>query len=203
MEWGRIHVLDIILFILDAVMGEVVSPKDVQALQRAAQQVGYDAELLKATESVNFRQKNRLFEKIKHHFGDAAALAGKTMALWGLSFKPNTDDMREAPSRALIEALWQAGVKVQAFDPVAMKECQHIYGQRDDLVLMGTKEQALRNADGLIIVTEWQQFRVPDFDLIKTELKNPVIFDGRNLFNLDAMKRRGFTYYSIGRNHAS
>ncbi|HQU98628.1 MAG TPA: UDP-glucose/GDP-mannose dehydrogenase family protein [Nitrosomonas sp.] len=178
-------------------------PKDVQALQRAAQQVGYDAELLKATESVNFRQKNRLFEKIKHHFGDAAALAGKTMALWGLSFKPNTDDMREAPSRALIEALWQAGVKVQAFDPVAMKECQHIYGQRDDLVLMGTKEQALRNADGLIIVTEWQQFRVPDFDLIKTELKNPVIFDGRNLFNLDAMKRRGFTYYSIGRNHAS
>ena len=107
--------------------------------------------------------------------------------------------MREAPSRTLIEALWESGVKVQAFDPVAMKECQRIYGQRDDLILMGTKEQALRNADALIIVTEWQQFRVPDFDLVKAELINPIIFDGRNLFGLEAMKRRGFVYYSIGR----
>ncbi|GKS70029.1 UDP-glucose 6-dehydrogenase [Nitrosomonas sp. PY1] len=175
-------------------------PKDVQALQKAAEQVGYDAELLKATETVNYRQKNKLFEKIKQHFGNANALAGKTMAVWGLSFKPNTDDMREAPSRTLIEALWESGVKVQAFDPVAMKECQRIYGQRDDLILMGTKEQALRNADALIVVTEWQQFRVPDFDLVKAELINPVIFDGRNLFGVEAMKRRGFVYYSIGRN---
>lgn len=174
-------------------------PKDVQALQKAAEQVGYNAELLKATETVNYRQKNKLFEKVKQHFGSANALAGKTMAVWGLSFKPNTDDMREAPSRTLIEALWQAGVKVQAFDPVAMKECQRIYGQRDDLILMGTKEQALRNADALIIVTEWQQFRVPDFDLVKAELISPIIFDGRNLFGLEAMKRRGFVYYSIGR----
>ena len=174
-------------------------PKDVQALQKAAEQVGYDAELLKATETVNYRQKNKLFEKVKQHFGGTNALAGKTMAVWGLSFKPNTDDMREAPSRTLIEALWESGVKVQAFDPVAMKECQRIYGQRDDLILMGTKEQALRNADALIIVTEWQQFRVPDFDLVKAELINPIIFDGRNLFGLEAMKRRGFVYYSIGR----
>lgn len=174
-------------------------PKDVQALQKAAEQVGYNAELLKATETVNYRQKNKLFDKIKQHFGGANALAGKTMAVWGLSFKPNTDDMREAPSRTLIEALWKSGVKVQAFDPVAMKECQRIYGQRDDLILMGTKEQALRNADALIIVTEWQQFRVPDFDLVKTELISPIIFDGRNLFGLEAMKRRGFVYYSIGR----
>lgn len=175
-------------------------PKDVQALERTASQIGYNAELLKATEAVNNRQKNRLFEKLAKHFGGITNLAGKVIAVWGLSFKPNTDDMREAPSRTLIEALWQAGAKVQAFDPAAMHECQRIYGQRDDLLLMGTKEAALRNANALVIVTEWQQFRVPDFDLIKAELSNAVIFDGRNLFNPNRLTQKGITYYSIGRN---
>lgn len=175
-------------------------PKDVQALERTAAQIGYSAELLKATESVNNRQKARLFEKLAKHFGGADKLSGKTIAIWGLSFKPNTDDMREAPSRTLMEALWQSGAKVQAFDPVAMDECQRIYGRRADLTLMGTKEAALRQADALVIVTEWQQFRAPDFDLIKTELKNPVIFDGRNLYNPERMIRECITYYSMGRN---
>lgn len=175
-------------------------PKDVQALERTAEQVSYKAELLKAVEAVNNRQKTRLFEKLAKHFGGVDKLAGKTIAVWGLSFKPNTDDMREAPSRTLIEALWQSGAKIQAFDPVAMDECQRIYGRREDLTLMGTKEGALHNADALIIVTEWQQFRAPDFDLIKSELKNPVIFDGRNLFNPEKMSHTGITYYSIGRN---
>ena len=175
-------------------------PKDVQALERTAAQIGYNAELLKATESVNNRQKARLFEKLAKHFGGINKLSGKTIAIWGLSFKPNTDDMREAPSRTLMEALWQSGAKVQAFDPVAMDECQRIYGRREDMTLMGTKEAALRQADALVIVTEWQQFRAPDFDLIKTELKNPVIFDGRNLYNPERMIRECITYYSMGRN---
>ncbi|PTQ66402.1 UDPglucose 6-dehydrogenase [Nitrosomonas oligotropha] len=175
-------------------------PKDVQALERTAAQIGYNAELLKATESVNNRQKTRLFEKLAKHFGSTNKLSGKTIAIWGLSFKPNTDDMREAPSRTLMEALWQSGAKVQAFDPVAMDECQRIYGRRSDLTLMGTKEAALRQADALVIVTEWQQFRAPDFDLIKTELKSPVIFDGRNLYNPERMIRECITYYSMGRN---
>jgi UDPglucose 6-dehydrogenase len=175
-------------------------PKDVQALERTAAQIGYNAELLKATESVNNRQKAKLFEKLAKHFGGINKLSGKTIAIWGLSFKPNTDDMREAPSRTLMEALWQSGAKVQAFDPVAMDECQRIYGRRADLTLMGTKEAALRQADALVIVTEWQQFRAPDFDLIKTELKNPVIFDGRNLYNPERMIRECITYYSMGRN---
>lgn len=174
-------------------------PKDVQALERTAAQIGYNAELLKATESVNNRQKARLFEKLAKHFGGANKLSDKTIAIWGLSFKPNTDDMREAPSRTLMEALWQSGAKVQAFDPVAMDECQRIYGRRADLTLMGTKEAALRHADALVIVTEWQQFRAPDFDLIKTELKTPVIFDGRNLYNPERMIRECITYYSMGR----
>jgi UDPglucose 6-dehydrogenase len=175
-------------------------PKDVQALERTAAQAGYTAELIKAVEAVNNRQKIRLFEKIAKHFEGANNLSGKIIALWGLSFKPNTDDMREAPSRTLMEALWQSGTKIQAFDPVAMDECQRIYGQRDDLTLMGTKEAALHNADALMIITEWQQFRAPDFDLIKTELKKPVIFDGRNLFSPERMVDQGITYYSIGRN---
>jgi UDPglucose 6-dehydrogenase len=172
-------------------------PKDVQALIRTSDSIGYDAQILKSVESVNYRQKEVLFDKIKRHFdGD---LNGKTFALWGLSFKPNTDDMRDAPSRVLMEALWQAGASVQAFDPEAMKECQRIYGQRDDLTLMGTAEAALKNADALVAVTEWQQFRAPDFDLIKSTLKNPVIFDGRNMYNPARFAKRGITYYSIGR----
>lgn len=172
-------------------------PKDVQALARTAGQVGYDSVLLNAVETVNYAQKSVLFDKIKHYFnGD---LKGKTVAVWGLSFKPNTDDMREASSRVLMESLWAAGAEVQAFDPEAMEETQRIYGDQSGLVLCGTKEQALKGADALAIVTEWKEFRSPDFDLIKESLKTPVVFDGRNLYEPESMERKGFTYYAIGR----
>jgi UDPglucose 6-dehydrogenase len=172
-------------------------PKDVQALIKTADSIGYNSEILKSVEAVNCRQKEKLFEKIsKHYNGD---LKGKTFALWGLSFKPNTDDMREAPSRVLIESLWNAGAKLQAYDPEAMKECLRIYGKRDDLTLMETQELVLKEADALIIVTEWQHFKAPDFDLILKLLKAPVIFDGRNLFEPKRLEKQGITYYSIGR----
>lgn len=172
-------------------------PKDVQALVRTSESIGYQPQLLQAVEAVNNRQKYRLPTLIKQHFGDD--LRGKTFALWGLSFKPNTDDMREASSRVLMEELWQAGAKVQAYDPEAMEETQRIYGLRDDLLLLGTKDAALNNADALIICTEWQNFRAPDFDLLKDKLRHPVIFDGRNLYEPERMQKRGFTYYAIGR----
>jgi UDPglucose 6-dehydrogenase len=171
-------------------------PKDVQALAQSAKEVGYDADILAAVEAVNGRQKRVLFEKIKRHFGD---LRGKTIAIWGLAFKPNTDDMREAPSRVLIEALWSAGAKVRAYDPVAMPEARRIYGERADLILCKTSPEALNGADGLAIVTEWQEFRSPDFDSIRATLKTPVIFDGRNLYEPSQMARAGFSYYAIGR----
>ncbi|MFC6439600.1 UDP-glucose/GDP-mannose dehydrogenase family protein [Bowmanella sp. JS7-9] len=172
-------------------------PKDVQALVRSANQVGYNASILEAVEAVNYRQKEKLFSYINAHFN--GELAGKTVALWGLSFKPNTDDMREASSRVLMEQLWAAGAKVQAFDPEAMEETQRIYGSRDDLILCGTKEAALNDADMLVICTEWKTFRVPDFDLLKNKLSSAVIFDGRNLFEPEEMAERGFAYYAIGR----
>ena len=171
-------------------------PKDVQALAQSAKEVGYDADILAAVEAVNGRQKRVLFEKIKGHFGD---LRGKTIAIWGLAFKPNTDDMREAPSRVLIEALWSAGAKVRAYDPVAMPEARRIYGERADLILCKTSPEVLSGADGLAIVTEWQEFRSPDFDSIRATLKTPVIFDGRNLYYPSQMARAGFSYYAIGR----
>ena len=172
-------------------------PKDIQALIRTADGIEVEAELMKSVEAVNARQKEKLFDNIERHFnGD---LKGKVFAIWGLSFKPNTDDMREAPSRVLMEALWRAGAIVQAYDPEAMIECQRIYGQRDELVLAGTAEAALKNADALVIVTEWQQFRAPDFDLIVQLLNQPVLFDGRNLFDTERLKAHGITYYSIGR----
>ncbi|MFU2316959.1 UDP-glucose dehydrogenase family protein [Rahnella sp. PCH160] len=172
-------------------------PKDVQALIRTAEHIGYQPKLLQAVEQVNYQQKYKLPTFIQRHFGDD--LKGKTFALWGLSFKPNTDDMREASSRVLMEQLWAAGAKIKAYDPEAMNETQRIYGQRDDLELMGTKESALQNADALIICTEWQNFRAPDFDAIKKTLKEPVIFDGRNLYDPERLEKRGFTYYGIGR----
>lgn len=172
-------------------------PKDVQALIRTAEHIGYKPELLQAVESVNIKQKHKLFSFLQRHFD--GNLKGRTFALWGLSFKPNTDDMRESSSRVLMESLWQAGAKVQAFDPEAMEETQRIYGNRDDLTLMGTKEAALQGADALIICTEWQNFRAPDFDLIKSTLKHAVIFDGRNLYDPERLSQRGFTYYAIGR----
>ena len=172
-------------------------PKDVQALIRTAGSVEYKAELLQAVEDVNERQKQKLFGFIQRHF--KGQLAGKTIALWGLSFKPNTDDMRAASSRVLMEALWAAGAKVQAYDPEAMQEAQRIYGLRDDLQLAGTREAVLKGADALVICTEWQQFKAPDWALIKSSLNQPVVFDGRNLFDPVRMKRDGFAYYAIGR----
>ena len=142
-----------------------------------------------------------LFEKISRHY--AGDLAGRTFALWGLAFKPQTDDMREAASRVLMEALWAAGSKVQAYDPEAMEETQRIYGDREDLVLCGTKEAALKGADALVVVTEWQAFRAPDFDLIAEKLKEKAIFDGRNLYDPARMARRGFAYYALCRGHGA
>lgn len=172
-------------------------PKDVQALIKTADSIGYNAEILKSVEAVNYRQKEKLFEKINKHY--SSDLKGKTFAIWGLSFKPNTDDMREAPSRVLMENLWNAGAKIQAYDPEAMDECQRIYGQRDDLTLMGTQNSALKDADALIIVTEWQHFKVLDIDLVSKALKESLIFDGRNLFEPDRLRKQGIKYYSIGR----
>lgn len=172
-------------------------PKDIQALIRTAESNGYQPHLLQAVEQINNQQKYKLAEFIQHHF--SSQLAGKILALWGLAFKPNTDDMREAPSRILMETLWEAGVTIQAYDPEAMDEAQRIYGARDDLRLMGTKEAALQGADALVICTEWQNFRAPDFDMIKSCLKQPVIFDGRNLYDPERLNSRGFTYYGIGR----
>ncbi|CAI2933463.1 UDP-glucose dehydrogenase family protein [Aminobacter niigataensis] len=172
-------------------------PKDVRALIRTADDVGFEPVLLKSVEERNNAQKAVLFDKLKGHFnGD---LAGKTFALWGLAFKPNTDDMREAPARVLMEALWAAGAKVQAYDPEAMNEAQQIYGQRDDLLLCGTKEAALRGADALLIATEWKNFRAPSFETIKQALATPVIFDGRNLYDPAVVARHGLQYISIGR----
>jgi UDPglucose 6-dehydrogenase len=126
-------------------------------------------------------------------------LRGKTIALWGLAFKPNTDDMREAASRVLMESLWAAGAKVRAYDPVAMPECLRIYGKRDDLVLCKTSPEALQGADALAIVTEWREFRSPNFETLKSALRTPAIFDGRNLYDPAQMERDGFSYYAIGR----
>ncbi|GAA5192842.1 UDP-glucose/GDP-mannose dehydrogenase family protein [Ferrimonas gelatinilytica] len=172
-------------------------PKDVQALIRTAESIDQDAAILNAVERVNRQQKSVLFRYLQRAFD--GQLADKTIALWGLAFKPNTDDMREAPSRVLMEALWQAGAKVQAYDPEAMEQTQSLYGQRSDLALMGTKEAALRGADALVICTEWQAFRAPDFDLIQQELAFPVIVDGRNLYDPARLAQQGVRYYAIGR----
>lgn len=172
-------------------------PKDVQALVRTAEEIGYEADLLNAVESVNNRQKGVLFNKLFQAFnGD---LSGKTIAVWGLAFKPNTDDMRAAPSRNLIEAIWSAGGTVQAYDPASMGEMLRIYGSRADLKLVENREQAVTGADALVICTEWKQFRTVDFDWLKTCLKYPVLVDGRNMFAPNTVKEAGFMYYAIGR----
>lgn len=172
-------------------------PKDVKALERTAKQVGYQAELLNAVENVNDRQKKRLFEKIQHHYnGD---LKGKVFAIWGLSFKPNTDDMREAPSRVLLEALIDAGATVRAYDPEALEEAMRIYGNKNGLIYAEDQNEALEDADALAIVTEWKQFRSPDFDHLSQILRDKVIFDGRNMFEPAFVKQNGLAYYAIGR----
>lgn len=171
-------------------------PKDVRALGKTAAGLGYETEIINAVEAVNNRQKTVLFEKLQQHFGD---LSGKTIAVWGLAFKPNTDDMREAPARTLIEALWAAGAKVRAHDPEAMPETRRLYGERDDLVLCDSADDAARGADALTVVTEWHIFRNPDFDDLKQLLKQPVIFDGRNIYNPKYLRDHGYIYYGIGR----
>ncbi len=172
-------------------------PKDLQALRRSAEAEGFDARLLGAVESVNEQQKHRLFGKIQRHY--PTGLRGKVFALWGLSFKPNTNDIREASSRVLLEALWAAGARVQAHDPKAMEEIQRHYGPRADLQLVPSKEEALRGADALIVVTEWQDYRVLNLDQVPRLLADRVVFDGRNLFDPEHLAAAGLTYYGIGR----
>jgi UDPglucose 6-dehydrogenase len=172
-------------------------PKDVKALERTARDSDYQPRLVQAVEAVNAAQKHSLFDKIRAHYGDD--LRGKTFALWGLSFKPNTDDMREAPSRALMEALWQGGASVRAFDPEAMDECRRLYGERSDLALCNTPKEAVTGADALAVVTEWKVFRSPDLDGLNERLNDRVVFDGRNIYTPAVMQRHGLTYYGIGR----
>ena len=172
-------------------------PKDVQALQHTAREYGSDLKILAAVEAVNERQKLVLLEKIIDRFGEN--LSGKRFALWGLSFKPNTDDMREAPSRVLMEGLWSRGAVVIAYDPVAMPETKRIYGNHDKLHFAENSHAALADADALLIVTEWKAFRTPDFQKLKSQLKHPIIFDGRNLYDPKEVRSHGIEYFAIGR----
>lgn len=172
-------------------------PKDVQALARTAQEVGYEPDLLLAVEAVNQRQKQVLYRKLAQAFD--GQLEGKRIALWGLAFKPNTDDMRDAPSRTLMESLWSAGASVQAYDPEAMGECARIYGKREGLLLCHSREEALVGADALVICTEWGTFRTIEPDWLKRTLSYPIVVDGRNLFDPLTMSKAGILYYAIGR----
>jgi len=173
-------------------------PKDVKALIKTAKDVaGFDLKLLKAVEEVNDLQKFVLPKKIKKQFGES--LKGKHFALWGLAFKPNTDDMREASSRVLIDELIKAGATITAYDPVAIDEGKRIFKDEKNITFADTQDEALKNADALIIVTEWTEFRSPDFALIKASLKSPMIFDGRNLYDPKAVRALGFNYFPIGR----
>ena len=172
-------------------------PKDVQALIRSAHEADYEPQILSAVESVNARQKEVLFRKMQRHFTEG--LKGRTLALWGLAFKPHTDDMREAPSRTLIELLLQAGAQVHAYDPVAAEEAQRLYAGTAGFILARNAYEAAHGADALAIVTEWQEFRSPDFERLRELLKSPVIFDGRNLYDPAMVSRFGLTYYAVGR----
>jgi UDPglucose 6-dehydrogenase len=159
--------------------------------------VGYDAAIVNSVEVVNQRQKRIIFHKVENHF--ESNLEGLTFALWGLAFKPNTDDMREAPSCTIMDLLFAAGAKVRAYDPAAHGEAQRLYGDHPHFHLCGTREQTLDGADGLVVITEWNEFRSPDFLDIKRRLNTPVIFDGRNLFDPGYLRQLGFAYYGIGR----
>lgn len=176
-------------------------PKDVRALAKSAAAVNYEATLLESVEVVNMRQKQRIFQKIADYYGDK--LDGLTIAVWGLAFKPRTDDMREASSRVLMEALWEAGATVRAYDPESMDEARRIYGDQKGLTLCDSASEALEGADALAIMTEWQEFRSPDFEAIKSTLKDAVVFDGRNLYDPDLLSTFGIAYYAIGRSNAS
>ena len=174
-------------------------PKDVQALARTASQYGYQTKVLDAVEAVNDAQKGHLFDLMLRHYGAADALRGKTIAVWGLAFKPNTDDMREASSRRLLAQLWEAGARVRAFDPEAHHEASRLFGERDDLRLCDTADEALDGADALVVVTEWKQFRSPDFVALKAKLADAVVFDGRNLYVPTDVEAHGLAYWGIGR----
>ena len=175
-------------------------PKDVKALIHTANEAGYDAAIVKGVEAVNERQKGVLFEKLNGHF--KGKLAGRTFALWGLAFKPNTDDMRDAPSCTIMEQLFAAGARVQAYDPAAMAEARRLYGEREQLELCSVRDDTLDGADGLIVITEWNEFRSPDFQDIIGRLIEPAIFDGRNLYDPDYLQQLGFHYYGIGRGNS-
>ena len=172
-------------------------PKDVRALERTAHQHGYQSRILQAVEAVNHDQKSTMVRKIRGHFSND--IEGQVFAIWGLAFKPNTDDMREAPSRRVIEELLNEGASVRVYDPVAMDEVRRIYGERDGVFYALNQEDALKGSNALVVLTEWLVFRSPDFDMIKRELTHPVIFDGRNVYSPEFMEQSGFTYYSIGR----
>lgn len=182
-------------------------PKDVRALCRTAEQVDQPSQLLRAVEAVNERQKTVLFNKLSAAFN--GELVGKTIAVWGLAFKPGTDDMREAPSRVLMEALWQAGARVQAYDPKAMEECRRVYpaqlqsanenGSDANLQLCASKEAAVYKADALVICTEWKEFRSVDFGWLKQQLRFPIVVDGRNLYESETAQRAGMMYLGVGR----
>ncbi|WP_303842922.1 UDP-glucose dehydrogenase family protein [Aeromonas sobria] len=173
--------------------------KDIKSLRHTAASVGCDAPLLAAVEQVNQRQQQKMAQTLLTRFGPD--LRGRTFALWGLAFKPGTDDMRDAPSRPLLAAIWAAGGRVQAFDPKAMERARQLYGQRPDLQLCPTQEAALEGADALLICTEWQAFRAPDFQQLKALLNQPVIIDGRNLYDPRQLSELGFDYHAIGRPH--
>lgn len=172
-------------------------PKDVQALARTAIQHGHEPFLLDAVEAVNERQKGHLFELIRQHYG--GGVAGKTVAVWGLAFKANTDDMRAASSRRLLAQLWEAGARVRAYDPEARGEARRIYGEREDLLICESSVGAVDGADALAVVTEWREFRSPDFARLRDSLRDAVIFDGRNLYQPDEVEAAGIAYYGIGR----
>jgi UDPglucose 6-dehydrogenase len=175
-------------------------PKDVKALIHSASLHGVPAELLRSVERINQRQKARLVEKVQQHYG--ASLVGRTFALWGLAFKPNTDDLREAPALVMIEALLSAGASIRAYDPVASEGAQRLFeghGAADRLHFAHDAYEALQGADALLIATEWKEFRSPDFDRLREQLSEPLIFDGRNLYDPALMQRLGFAYFAVGR----
>ena len=172
-------------------------PKDVKALAYSSRAHGHEPKLLDAVEAVNVQQKRKLFALLERHF--EGRLAGRTIALWGLAFKPNTDDMRDAPSRTLLDQLWDAGASVRAYDPEATAEAERLFGVRADLVLCEQPYAALEGADALVVVTEWKEFRSPDLERVRATLKEPVIFDGRNIFEPKAIEAAGIAYYGIGR----
>jgi UDPglucose 6-dehydrogenase len=176
-------------------------PKDVQALAMTARQHGMQPRLLDAVEAVNDAQKGHLFELVQRHYdaGEDEGVRGKTFAVWGLAFKPDTDDMREASSRRLLAQLWEGGATVRAYDPEARAEAARVFGGRDDLVLCDSAAQALEGADALVVVTEWKQFRSPDFAALKSALGDAVVFDGRNLYDPAEVEAAGLAYYGIGR----